>query len=332
MTQAEQSLHTWLQEYLRYLEVERGASVYTLRNYGREIGEFVAFLEEHGISSWADVTPRLLEEWLGELARSGMAPASVSRRLYEVRAFFRFLTRRGYLEETRIGLVNGPKLGRRLPRYLSVDEVFALLRAANGDTPYALRDRAILELLYATGIRLGELVALNVEDVNLSRRELWVREGKGGEERIALFGRTAAMALRTYLEHGRPQLVSPKQSSPALFLNRYGGRLSRVSITKIVRDYAKLAGIRKKVTPHMLRHSFATHLMEGGADIRVVQELLGHKSPQTTQIYTHVSQQHLKEIYDRYHPRAREVASHEPETGEHDPPAEVERAPQRRRP
>ncbi len=322
MARAEQSLHTWLQEYLRYLDVERGASPYTLRNYSREIGEFAAFLEERDITSWADVTPRLLEEWLGELARSGMAPASVSRRLYEVRAFFQFLSKRGYLEESRIGLVSGPRVGRRLPRYLSVDEVFALMRAAAGDTPYALRDRAILELLYGAGIRLGELVALNVDDVDLQRRELWVREGKGGEERIALFGEAAAMALRAYLQKGRPQLINPKRPSPALFLNRYGGRLSRVSITKIVHNYAKLAGIRKNVTPHMLRHSFATHLMEGGADIRIVQELLGHRSPQTTQIYTHVSQQHLKEIYDRYHPRAQGSASHESKLRDHSSPEE----------
>ncbi len=318
MTTTESPLQTWLDEYLRYLEMEKGASPYTLRNYGSEIGQFAAFLEARDITSWDAVTPRLLEEWLGELARAGIAPASVSRRLYEVRAFFHFLARRGYLEENPLASVKGPKLGRRLPRYLTVDEVFALLRAADGDSPFALRDRAILELLYGSGIRLGELVALNVDDVDLERRELWVREGKGGEERIALFGRVAAAVLRTYLSQGRPALVNPDRPTPALFLNRYGGRLSRVSVTNIVHRYARLAGIRKEVTPHMLRHSFATHLMEGGADVRVVQELLGHKSPQTTQIYTHVSQEHLKRVYDRYHPRARGVSAHEPELDDND--------------
>ena len=322
MTQAEQSLHTWLQDYLRYLEIERGVSPYTLRNYGREIAEFAAFLAERGIYQWDRVTPRLLEEWLGERARAGIAPASISRRLYEVRAFFHFLARRGYLEKNPLAGVGGPKLGRRLPRYLTVDEVFALLNAANDASPFGLRDRAILELLYGSGIRLGELVALNVDDVDLQRRELWVREGKGGEERIALFGQAAASALRTYLERARPHLVDVHHPSRALFLNRYGGRLSRVSVTNIVHRYARLAGIRKNVTPHMLRHSFATHLMEGGADVRVVQELLGHKSPQTTQIYTHVSQQHLKEIYDRYHPRAQGVVSHERHDDKHEPPPE----------
>ncbi len=321
MTQAEQPLHAWLQDYLRYLEFERRASPYTLRNYRNEIGEFIAYLEDQGITSWDEVTPRLLEEWLAQLARGGMAPASISRRLYEVRAFFQFLTRRSYLTESRIPLVSGPKLGRRLPRYLSVDEVFALLRAASDDTPYGLRDRAILELLYGSGIRLGELVALNVDDVDLGRQELWIREGKGGEERIALFGEAAALALDTYLKRGRPHLVSSKHASPALFLNRYGRRLSRVSVTKIVHEYAKRAGIRKNVTPHMLRHSFATHLMEGGADVRVVQELLGHKSPQTTQIYTHVSQQHLKAIYDRFHPRAKGAKPHAPKEN-HESPGE----------
>lgn len=313
MTTTESPLQTWLDEYLRYLEMEKGASPSTLRNYGSEIAQFAEFLEARDITSWQEVTPRLLEEWLGELARAGISPASVSRRLYEVRAFFHFLARRGYLAENPLVSMKGPKLGRRLPRYLTVDEVFALLRAADGDSPFALRDRAILELLYGSGIRLGELVALNVDDVDLERRELWVREGKGGEERIALFGRVAAAVLHTYLSQGRPALVNPDRPTPALFLNRYGGRLSRVSVTNIVHRYARLAGIRKEVTPHMLRHSFATHLMEGGADVRVVQELLGHKSPQTTQIYTHVSQEHLKRVYDRYHPRARGANAHEPE-------------------
>ncbi len=311
---AENPLQHTLQTYLRYLERERGASPYTLRNYGREIGEFLDFLAEKGIDAWDDVTPRLLDEWLGELARAGVAPGSISRRLYEVRAFFRFLEKYGHIETNRLGSVRGPRLSRRLPRYLTVDEVFALLRAANEDTPYALRDRAILELLYGSGIRLGELVALDVADVDLGRRELWVRAGKGGEERIALFGHAAEAALRTYLERGRPQLANPKRPSPALFLNRSGQRLSRVSVTRIVHTYAEKAGIRKNVTPHMLRHSFATHLMESGADIRVVQELLGHKSPQTTQIYTHVSQRHLKTIYDRYHPRAQGGKAHEHDT------------------
>ncbi len=303
--QAECPLWPTLQTYLRYLEQERGASRYTLRNYGHEIAEFATFLEAQGITSWADVTPRLVEAWLGDLARAGIAATSISRRLYEVRGFFRFLEKRGYIDENPLVSVRGPRLGRRLPRYLTVDEVFALLRAVDGDTPYALRDRALLELLYATGLRLGELVALNVDDVHLARREVLVREGKGGEPRLALFGEAAALALRTYLERGRPALLNPQCPSPALFLNRYGQRLSRRSVTTLLQRYARKAGLRKHVTPHMLRHSFATHLMEGGADVREVQELLGHKSPVTTQIYTHVSQQHLKAVYDRYHPRAR---------------------------
>ena len=307
----EDPLFSPLQEYVHYLEVERGASPYTVRNYRREIGEFAEFLNAKGVTSWSEVTPRLLEEWLGQMARSGIAPASVSRRLYEVRAFFRFLVKRDYMEDNPIAGVRGPRLDRRLPRYLSVDEIVALMRAVNGSDPFSLRDRAILELLYGSGIRLGELVALDVTDIDLDRREAWVREGKGGEERLALFGRAAEVALRSYLRNGRPALVSPKQTSLALFLNRYGQRLSRESVTNIVRKAARQAGIRKPVTPHMLRHSFATHLMEGGADIRVVQELLGHKSPQTTQIYTHVSQRHLKEIYDRYHPRAHQGHRHE---------------------
>lgn len=297
--------------YLHYLEFERGASPYTVRNYGTEIAAFTAYVQEQGIDHWSDVTPHLLEQWLGELAMQGIAPASISRRVYEVRAFFNFLEKRQRIEHNPMTAVRGPKVPRRLPRHLTVDEVFALLRAADGHTPYALRDRAILELLYGSGVRLGELVALNVEDLVLDRREVRVRAGKGGRERIALFGRVAETALRTYLQQGRPALVSPQRSTSALFLNREGGRLSRVSINKIVHHYAHKAGLRKEVTPHVLRHSFATHLMEAGADIRVVQELLGHRSPQTTQVYTHVSQHHLRRVYDRYHPRSRRGRAHE---------------------
>ncbi len=304
MSTAERSLESTLQQYLRYLELERGVSPYTLRNYGRELREFLAFLRQRAVQDWQEVTPRLLEEWLGALAQRGIAPASISRRLYEVRAFFRFMERRGFIRDNPLEGVRGPRLGRRLPRYLTVDEVLALLRAAEGDSPYVLRDRAILELLYGAGIRLGELVALNVEDLYLDRKEVHIRAGKGHRERIALFGEAAALALRTYLHHARPKLVNADHPTPALFLNRYGRRLSRVSVTQLVHRYARKAGLRKEVTPHMLRHSFATHLMEGGADVREVQALLGHGSPQTTQIYTHVSQRHLKEIYDRYHPRA----------------------------
>ena len=313
-TESEHPLRDLVRAFVHYLTVERGASRYTVRNYAREIEEFVEFLEEKEVTSWEAVTPRHVQEWLSTLARAGIAPASVSRRLYEVRALFRYLERRNHISSNPVAAVSGPTIPQRLPRYLTVDEVFALLRAANGDTPYALRDRAILELLYGSGIRLGELVALDVQDVNLGRREILVREGKGGEERIALFGRSAESALRTYLQQGRPALVNAKRPSSALFLNRNGQRLSRVSVTRIVHDYAKRAGLKKNVTPHMLRHSFATHLMEGGADIRVVQELLGHKSPQTTQIYTHVSQRHLKEVYDTHHPRAEGAQTHDENT------------------
>ncbi len=309
-------LAEWLDKFIQYLQVEKRASPYTVRNYEREVKEFAQFLEEQGITSWTHVTPKHLQTWLSDVSRQGISPTSVSRRLYEVRAFFRFLERRGLLEENPLVGVRGPQLPHRLPRYLTVDEIYALMRAASGSDPYTLRDRAILELLYGSGLRLGELAALDVSNVDLERREIWVREAKGGRERIALFGGPAQVALRTYLQQARPQLQNPDAPSPALFLNRYGRRLSRVSITRIVQDYAKRAGITKKVTPHMLRHSFATHLMEGGADIRIVQELLGHRSPQTTQIYTHVSQRHLKEVYDRLHPRTKGNHSSPPEESE----------------
>jgi len=293
----------WLDRFRAYLELERNASPYTVRNYIREIGECRAYLQGEHVAGWQDVTAEQIRRWLAALTRVGIVPASIARRLAECHTFFRYLVREGVIDDSPADRILAPKAPRRLPRYLTVDQITRLLERADDGSPGGLRNRAILELMYGAGLRVGEVHRLDVSDLHLAERDLLVH-GKGNKERIAVFGRPAASALGTYLEHGRPLLVAPGQSARALFLNRRGGRLSVVSLTSIVRQTAKLAGLPLRVTPHMLRHSFATHLLEGGADLRVIQELLGHENLGTTQIYTHVSPQHLRSVYNRCHPRA----------------------------
>ncbi len=293
-----------LELYIRHLAVEKDASPYTLRNYSHEIGQFLDFLEGQGIDSWEDVDRQVLRRYLLWLRKEGYVEASMARKLSELRSFCRYLMQEGYLTSNPVGVVSSPKVPKRLPRYLKMEEVEALLNAPDVSTPLGQRDRAILELLYAAGVRLSELVSLNLGQLNLEAGQLRVW-GKGGKERVVLLGDPAVRALRIYISRGRAQLASDK-SKNALFLNRFGGRLSRRSIGLIIDKYSKLAGLWKKITPHLLRHTFATHMFEGGANLRVVQELLGHAQPTTTEIYTHVTPSRLREAYMKYHPRAKE--------------------------
>ncbi|HEU4758682.1 MAG TPA: tyrosine recombinase XerC, partial [Dehalococcoidia bacterium] len=234
--------------------------------------------------------------FLASLRDGGTASASVSRKVSTVRGFYRFLAREGRLSADPLAGVRGPKRERRLPHILTKEHLTALIEAADADTPQGLRDRAILELLYAAGVRLSEVVGLDVASLNLPDGTLLVR-GKGNKERMALVGRPAAKALRRYLGEGRPKLTAGAET--ALFLNRDGGRLSARSVQQTVRRHALRAGLDQRVWPHLLRHSFATHLLDGGADLRVVQELLGHASANTTQIYTHVTEEQQRRVYDR---------------------------------
>jgi len=291
-------------EYERYLVAERNASRYTVRNYRAEIAEFMDFARANGAAAWEDVTPALLRRWLGHLHERAYAKGSVVRRVSELRSFYAFMIRRGLLTENPVRAISAPKLGRRLPRPLAREEVERLLAAPNTEDVHGQRDRAMLELLYAAGLRVGELMALDVDAVNMPAREIRVL-GKGAKERIVLMGAPAEAALRAYLSDGRRKLLGDRKGTKALFLNRFGKRLSVVMMTRLLSRYAQKAGIDRTVTPHMLRHSFATHLLDGGADLRIVQELLGHESPSTTQIYTQVSQAHLRETVLRAHPRAR---------------------------
>ncbi len=303
-----------LRRFLTYLEVERGASPFTLRNYGSEIAGFIGYAHDRGITAWPEVETALVRSWLANLHRQGYEAASVARRLYELRSCFRFLVREGVVGANPTLSIHTPKLPRLLPDYLTVEQVFDLLAEPDVSTPLGMRDQAILETLYSGGLRRGELLALKVRHLDLDQREVRVF-GKGRKERIALIGRPAELALRRYLADGRPQLlaVNPRAATrppEALFLNHAGSAItSAKTVSNILDKYVRQAGLPSSVTPHTLRHSFATHLLEGGADLRVVQELLGHENAQTTTIYTQVTLSHLRGVVQAAHPRARPASS-----------------------
>ncbi len=300
--------------YIKYLEVERNVSAYTVRNYisdvcgtGRTRG-FLTFLEEKGISAPGQVDRTVLREYLSYLVGLGLVKASLARKLSAIRSFYRYLVREGVLPANPIERSASPKLDKRLPEFLTATEVARLLGAPALSTPGGLRDRAILELLYASGLRVSELVNLDLTDINLSTAEIRVW-GKGSKERVVLMGLPAVAALQTYLSQGRPKLKGRRKG--ALFLNRYGDRLPDRRIQKLLEHYAGAAGIEKRVHPHVLRHTFATHLLDGGADLRVVQELLGHSRLSSTQIYTHVTKSQTRRIYLAAHPGARKTGTQE---------------------
>jgi integrase/recombinase XerC len=301
-TRGRTTLEEQLDQYIAHLRVEKDASPYTLRNYSHEIQQFFDFLEDEGVDSWDGVDRQVLRRYLLWLRKEGYVEASMARKLSELRSFCRYLLQEGLLRSNPFDLVSSPKVPKRLPRYLKAEEVEALLHAPDLSTSLGQRDRAIIELLYAAGVRLSELVSLNVGHLSLGTGQMVVW-GKGGKERVVLLGVPAVSALRAYLGDGRAKLQR-KKATDALFLNRFGGRLSRRSIGLILDKYSKLAGLWRKVTPHLLRHTFATHMLEGGAGLRVVQELLGHAQPTTTEIYTHVTPSRLREVYMKTHPRA----------------------------
>ena len=300
--------------YINYLKVERNASPYTIRNYrndllgnykrGSEKG-FFQFLRLRNIESIDRVDKQVLRDYLSYLIEQGIAKGSITRKLSAVRSLYRYLLREGILNNNPIDNASSPKRERRLPSFLTVEETVSLLKAPDLETPQGLRDRCLMELIYASGLRVSELANLNMEQINLDTCEIRVL-GKGSKERIVLIGEPAAKALSDYLYKGRPQLKANIGDRYAIFLNNKGDRLSERMIQKILNKYARLAGIDKKVHPHLLRHTFATHMLDGGADLRVVQELLGHSNLATTQIYTHVTQSHARKVYLSAHPMARE--------------------------
>lgn len=303
--------------YLDHLAVEKGASSHTLDGYRRDLGKYRLYLDELGVTDFRSVTEAHVEDFRAWLAtpdpdqgRRALAAGSVARALAAVRGLHRFAAQDGVTDVDSAAAVAPPRPARRLPRALPVERVIAVIEAA-GDTavdtdPARLRDRAMLELLYATGARAAELIGLDVDDLDGLDHPAGgsaVLRGKGGTERVVPVGRPACDAVGAYLVRARPALSAA--GGPALFLNNRGGRLSRQTLWNVVRTAARRAGVTQEVSPHSFRHSFATHLLEGGADIRVVQELLGHASVTTTQVYTLVTVETLREVWTECHPRAR---------------------------
>ncbi len=299
-------------KYINYLEVERNASRYTVRNYTTDLLGFFQFLRDKEIDSLKEVDRLTLRDYLSQLMEKGFVKASIARKLSAIRSFYRYLQREEIIATSPVATTSSPKLDKRLPSFLSIEEINRLLEAPDLATPQGLRDRALLELLYASGLRVSELVSLNLQRVDLDTNEIRVW-GKGSKERVVLMGKPAARALIAYLRQGRPKLFGTRiRMTNALFINRYGKRLIERRVQRILEKYANIAGIGKRVYPHMLRHTFATHLLDGGADLRVVQELLGHASLSSTQIYTHVSKSQAKKVYLSAHPMAQEK-DNEPE-------------------
>lgn len=304
------SLSVLARRFLDHLTVERGLAANTVAAYGRDLTRYATFLERRGIEDPTAVDPAAVRAFVAALSASTHGPddrpyasTSVVRALSAVRSFHRFLVREGILDHDPTADVRRPRLPRALPKALPLEDVERLLAAPDDHTPAGLRDRAILELLYGAGLRVSEMTALDVDDLDLDDGAVRVL-GKGGKEREVPIGRHARDALGAYLARARPALAGPR-SRGALFLNARGGRLTRQSCARLLAGYAKGTGLGGRVTLHGLRHSFATHLLEGGADVRVVQELLGHASVATTQVYTLVTKDHLREVYYTSHPRAR---------------------------
>lgn len=289
-------------EYLAYIKVERGLSPRTVEAYGRDLRRWEEFICKRGRPDPRDVEREDITLFLEELRRGGLSARSLARVTATLRSFQGFLLREGSGDGLPIADLPSPRHERALPKVLNQGEVEKLLEQPILNDPRGLRDKAILETLYGTGIRISELTGLDIEDVDLRESEMRVM-GKGAKERIVPVGEEAAGALRDYMELGRPRL-SRSSGQRALFLNQRGGRLTRQGAWERVKKYARRAGLEKQMTPHTLRHSYATHLLENGADLRYVQELLGHASISTTQIYTHVSKARVREAYLKAHPHA----------------------------
>ena len=300
-----------IEELADYLAVVKGRARNTVTAYVRDLKEFFDYLlDERGLTDWDQATKSEVRGFLFA-QRGANQNVSLARKLAGLRTFFRFMVREGRLTANPALEVEAPKYPKKQPRFLDVDQVFALVEAPDRDTPQGLRDRAALELAYSSGLRVGELVGLNLADLDLTGAEVRVR-GKGGKERIVPVGSKAVEALRAYLAV-REDLLDPQQPEvfEALFLGDRGGRLNDRVFRRAVDKYVALAGAETGISPHALRHTFATHMLESGADIRSIQELLGHASLSTTQKYTHLNLDHLREVYDKAHPRAMEKKEEE---------------------
>ncbi|MET3696189.1 tyrosine recombinase XerD subunit [Bacillus oleivorans] len=291
-------------DFIHFLRVEKGLSNNTITSYNRDLRAYTHYLQtKENLDSLEDVSRSVVMKFLAHLKDSGKSSKTIARHISSIRSFHQFLLREKQIDHDPTVHIDMPKQEKTLPKVLNLDEVEALLSAPNKGDAFALRDKAMLEVLYATGLRVSELIGLDAGDVHTMLG--FVRcIGKGNKERIVPLGSKAKEALEEYLEKGRHRLIKNKNRTEALFLNHHGNRLTRQGFWKILKQIASSVGIEKTITPHTLRHSFATHLLENGADLRAVQEMLGHADISTTQIYTHVSKARLKDVYKQFHPRA----------------------------
>ena len=286
--------------FIQYLSVEKGLSPNTQQAYFQDLTKLIFFLKKEKIS-WYAVTEEDLIKFIHHSSKSGLSARSLARIISSLKSFYRFLILDGFLEINPTTNLSSPKIWLNLPKLLSIDEVERLMNETDLDNKKGKRDRAMLELLYATGLRVSELIHLRLKDINLEEGFLICR-GKGGKERIVPLGRHAEKSIHNYLDTARPLLL--KKNTDLLFVSSWGGAFTRQGFWKMLKGYAQKAKLDKKISPHVLRHSFATHLLERGADLRSVQLMLGHSQITTTQIYTHVGRRRLREVYNKYHPRA----------------------------
>jgi integrase/recombinase XerD len=294
-------MNNYIEDFIDYLSVERGLSRNTLLAYRRDLNKYFAYLESQGIGQIKQINRNYIANFMYDQKRQELSTNSICRALAAIKTFHKFLVRERLTEEDPTALVDTPKLWKKMPEVLSTQEIEAIIQAARGRRWQAIRDRAILELFYASGMRVSELVNLKIDSINLQLG--YVRcIGKGQKERIIPIGRRAQEAVDKYVQEVRGRLAKEALNT-TLFLSRLGKKISRQSIWKIIKRYAKEANIKKEIKPHTLRHSFATHLLEHGADLRSVQEMLGHADISTTQIYTHVDKERLKTIHKEFHPR-----------------------------
>lgn len=291
-----------LEQFQDYLRFERGLSKHTLSAYSRDVENCISFLAEKGVADPNLVSSKLLRTWVFALHKTGFAPSSIRRAQSAVRTFFQFLLSEGWVSIDPTERLESPRIGERLPEFLTREETEKLLRAPIPEKRFYWRDRSILELLYASGVRVSELVSITGTTLDLDDSSITVF-GKGSKERIVPIGTPALRTLKKYLTKLRPKL-DRGEGRGYVYLNAHGRPLTRESVWKLVKNSGRIAGIKKNISPHTLRHTFATHLLEGGADLAAVQELLGHVDISSTQIYTHVDREYLRKIHERYHPRA----------------------------
>jgi integrase/recombinase XerD len=291
-----------IESFLNHIALERGLSDNTTQSYENDLKRYLTFLQSRNISEVQQIDLKIIQDYATLLGELGLSSASVARNYSTIRMFHKFLVLENLTEHNPTELLETPRLARKLPEVLSIDEVVRIIEAPDIETSAGVRDRAILEVLYGAGLRVSELIGLKIEHVYFDEGMIRVL-GKGSKERIVPLGAEALTWIKRYLAITRPMVAKGLESRSQVFLNRFGKPFSRMGIYNIVQKYVQLCGIGKRVYPHIFRHSFATHLLENGADLRAVQEMLGHADISTTQIYTHVNRQYLKEEYKSYHPR-----------------------------